>query len=118
MLRGFACPSPGKCPAQREKRRFQERNRQRNGFAREGWNPALELGGEIPGWQRQAWEPSALDELDEIRHQAEQFVLKRYCRLQLRPKSKKSRPSIGRGQVAGLASGLGQRDVRHGSSMV
>jgi len=55
---------------------------------------------------------------DEIRYQAEQFVLKRYCWLQLRPKSKKSRPSIGRSQVAGLARGLGQRDVRHGSSMV
>jgi hypothetical protein len=78
----------------------------------------LKLGGEIPAGQGEPWQPSALNGLRHVGHQVEQFVLKNYCRLKFGPKTEKGRPSVGRGQVAGLASGLGQRDVRHGSSMV
>jgi hypothetical protein len=123
VLRGFTSPPSGERCAQREQRRFQQRNRQRNGFACKGWNPALQLSGEVPGGQRQPRQPSALDALDQIRDEIEQFVLKRYRRLKFGPKTKEGRPPIGGGQVAGFASGAtqrarAQRDVRHGSSMV
>jgi hypothetical protein len=123
VLRGFTSPPSGERSAQRKKRRLQQRNRQRDGFACKGWNPALQFGGDIPGGQRQPRQPSAFDSLDQIRHETEKFVLKRYRRLKFGPKIKESRPAIGGGQIAGHASGAtqrarAQRDVRHGSSMV
>jgi hypothetical protein len=115
---GFAGASPSQRRAQREQRWFQHWNRQRNRFARKGWNATLELCGEVSGRQRKSRHASALDELGQICHQTEQFVLKSYCWLKFRPTSKKSRPPIGCSAVAGLASSLRQRDVSHGSSMV
>jgi hypothetical protein len=115
---GFARASPSQRCAQCEQRRFQQRNWQRNWFARKGWNPTLELGGEVSGRQRESRQSSALDELGQICNQPQQFVLKRYCRLKFRPKSDKGSPPIGCGAVAGLAISLRQRDVSHGSSMV
>jgi hypothetical protein len=72
---GFARASPSQRRAQREQRWFQQRNWQRNWFARKGWNPTLELGGEVSGGQRQSRQPSALNQLGEICHQTQQFVL-------------------------------------------
>jgi hypothetical protein len=115
---GFARASPSQRRAQCEQRWFQQRNWQWNWFARKGWNPTLELGGEVSGGERQSRQPSALDKLGKICNQTQQFVLKRYCRLKFRPKTDKSSPPVGRGAVASLASSLRQRDVRHGSSMV
>src|SRR5262245_31835971 len=87
-----ASPAPPRerC-AQREKRRFQQRNRQWNRFARKGWNPALQLGGDIPGGQRQPRQPAALNDFDQIGHYTEQLVLQRYGGLEFGPKTQEGR---------------------------